>query len=389
MVTINRIESRIVGTINGHPFSCQYSEPKWKALKELEEKANTAATMVELKLIIDEITPMTKDSYKELTETATPHLVVNEATNQFYLKNGQYISNIPLPGVFAEKLMTSLDKGIDIEPLVKAWARFLRPIPGRPAYSKERGENFAYYISALYTNESKVSELMEKEGLSFEKAQELSTTTQVAITKEGLIVCYKVSEELTTKWALDENNQKIKVPRCAKTIDPDTGLVSEATPEFVEERVFEPAIQRTSGDAFFCTDLTGTGKEGHLIKVGHVHYLDSWDKVSKPGCKGLHCGGLSYIKGYQTGTRVTHNIFVDPSDIHTVYTGGDGVMTVKRYFVHSSFAGPNKNIYHSSEYAKMTDAEYSNLLTQAISVDIDGQVRKLEEMKQNAQMLLN
>lgn len=388
MVTINRIESRIIGTLNGHPFSCMYSEEKFTLLKQLETKANTANTMEELKATIEEMTPLTKDSFKDRVTTATPHLAVNPVTNKFYLQNGEYISTIPLPTVFAEKIMTSLEKGIDIEPLVKAWARFLRPIPGRPAYTPKRGKEFASYISSLYVNYDKVRELVNTEGLSEEKATEIATTTQVAITKEGLLVCYKVSEELTTKWALDEKGEKIQVPRYGRTIDENTGLVVEKIPEAVEDRVFQPAIMGTSGDDFICEDLTGNKIVGHIIKVGCVHYLDSWSKVSTPGSKGLHCGGLSYIKGYQTGTRVTHNIFVDPSDIHTIYESSDGVMTVKRYFVHSSFAGPNKNIYHSSSYAAMTDKEYSELLSQAIAVDIDGEVRKLEDMRNNATMLL-
>jgi len=386
MVTLNRIENRIVGTLNGHPFSCNYTEAKWKALKEGEEKALKATTMEELKAVIEEITPMTKDSFKEITETATPHLAVNPATNQFYLKNGDYVSKIPLPTTFAEKLMTSLEKGIDIEPLIKAWARFLRPIPGRPVYTAQRGKEFASYISALYVNQDKVASLMKEEGLSNEKATELATTTQVAITREGLLVCYKVSTELNTKYALDADGNKIQVPRYDKKIDEDTGLITEATPEFVEDRVFQPAIMGTGGDEFFCTDTLGNGKAGHIIRVGHWHYLDSWSKVSTPASKGLHCGGLSYIKGFQAN-NVTHNIFVDPSDIHTIREAQDGVMTVKRYFVHSSFAGPNKNIYHSSDCAKLTDKEYSELLSSAIAVDIDGQIRSLEEMRDHATML--
>jgi hypothetical protein len=56
-------------------------------------------------------------------------------------------------------------------------------------------------------------------------------------------------------------------------------------------------------------------------------------------------------------------------DIHTVGGlgyGSDGAMTVKRYFVHGSFKGVNKSIYHSSEYAKLTDAEYEELVKKAV-----------------------
>ena len=38
--------------------------------------------------------------------------------------------------------------------------------------------------------------------------------------------------------------------------------------------------------------------------------------------------------------------------------GNDGAMTVLRYFVFSTFDSVNRNIYHSSTYAGMTDKEY-------------------------------
>jgi hypothetical protein len=119
------------------------------------------------------------------------------------------------------------------------------------------------------------------------------------------------------------------------------------------------------GDAFWC-EGRGIKKEGHHIRVGCAHYLDSWDKVGDPGYKGLHCGGLTYIRGYQTEGTVTHNIFVDPMHIYGWNGYGDCAMTVKQYFVHSSFAGPNRGIYHSSKYAALTDAEYEALIAEAV-----------------------
>jgi hypothetical protein len=81
--------------------------------------------------------------------------------------------------------------------------------------------------------------------------------------------------------------------------------------------------------------------------------------------------GLSYIKGYQKTGTVTHNIFVNPSDIHTINIGhgSDGAMTVKQYFVHSSMSGVNKSIYHSSDYAAITNEQYKKLLQEVILVE--------------------
>lgn len=373
MITVNRIQDRITGMVNGKNFSCKYSDEKYAALKELEKRANTAQTMEELKPIVLEFETACKESYKELVESSTPHLAVNPATNQFYLKVGTVVSSKALPPSFADRIIKAVEKKIEVEPLVKAWGRFLRPIPGRPAYTAQRAQEFADYISAPYVCSDRVAELMKTEGLTEEVAREMATTTQVAITVEGLLVCYKVSTEVTTKYALDENGNKIVVDRYAKQIDADTGLITEATPEFVEDRTFQPAVMGTRGDAFWCEDFSGNKKLGHIIKVGHFHYLEDWNQVSSPGSKGLHCGGLEYIRGYQSVGTATHNILVDPSDIHTIRMHGDGAMTTKRYFVHSSFAGANKNIYHSSKVAEITDKEYSKMLEEVIAVEVAAQ----------------
>ena len=250
MITINRIQDRITGMVNGESFSCTYSESKYEAMKALEDKSLRAVTMEELKDIVAEIQPMTKESYKELVESKTPHLMVNTATNQFFLKTGEYVSSKPLPAAFADRIIKAVDSGLEIEPLIKAWARFLRPIPGRPPYSPERAHQFAEYISAPYINQDMVDKLMKEEGLSEEVARRHATTTQVAITREGLLVCYKVSEEVTTKYALDADGEPTIVDRYSKTIDPDTGMITYDEPDYVEDRVFRPAIMGNRGDAF-------------------------------------------------------------------------------------------------------------------------------------------
>lgn len=380
MITVNRIQDRITGMVNGQSFSCTFSEEKYNAMKVLEDKSLQVTTMEDLKDIVALFEPMTKESYKELIESKTPHLMVNTATNQFFLKVGNHVSTKPLPSSFADRIIKAVEKGIEIEPLIKAWTRFLRPIPGRPGYSEQRAEDFAEYISAPYVNTDLANKLMEEEGLSLETAKQHATTTQVAITREGLLVCYKVSEEVTTKFSLDADGDAILVDRYSKTIDPDTGIITYAEPEYVEDRVFRPAIMGESGDEFVCEDMSGNKTTGHRIRVGCSHYLPSWSQVSRPGCKGLHCGGLAYIKGYQNQGTTTHNIFVDPADIHSINIGygSDGAMTTRRYFVHSSFAGVNKGIYHSSTYAALNDAEYASLLEEVIALESHSKLKKVE-----------
>ena len=169
-------------------------------------------------------------------------------------------------------------------------------------------------------------------------------------------------------------------------MDPDTGVVTFAEPEFAEELLFEPAVMGQGGDAFWCG-----AKEGHFIRVGETHKLTSWDQVdcddSHSCVRGLHCGGLRYIEGYQNGEgMVTHNIFVDPMHIGAIIglgTGNDGAMRVKQYFVHSTFTSVNRNIYHSSKYAELTDAEYDTMVKEAVEKHAN-QAQELHEASNEA-----
>lgn len=384
MLTINVVGDNIVGSYGGKPFGVQFSEQKYAQMKDLEAKANAATSMDELKTILEDFELLTKEDYKELVEHSAggQFLWVNNHTGKIYLAINGKVSSIAIPKALVNRIIASVEKKIDVLPLVKAWARYIRPIPGRPAYTAERGSMFAQYIDADYTNAQFAGELVKEFGLAPEVAAVRATTKQVAITQEGLLVCYKVSKEILTRYELNEDEDVVTKSRYTKSVDPDSGMVTYDEPKFVEERLFEPYVMGKGGDEFYCGD-----KPGHFIRVGMPHYLDSWDKVSSPGNKGLHCGGLKYIAGYQQEGTVTHNIFVDPMDIHTIGGlgyGNDGAMTVKRYFVHSSFAGVNKSIYHSSEYAKVTDAEYAKLIEEAVEAsqqDVDKIAAELEEKK--------
>lgn len=366
MILINRIGDSISGAYNGIPFGVAYSEEKWNAMKELEAKANAVETMEDLKPLLDEFALLTKESYKDLVETVSPWLYVNKSTNKFYLKlkgdanTPEKVSSVPLPKAFVDRILTSVDKKIDTTPLVKCFIRFLR----NPNYNADKARRFAEYINATYTNQKFAVELAAK-GLSSEVATERATSTQVAITEEGLICCYKVSAEVDWKWELDADGNKKQKPRYNPTIDDITGLITYEIPEFMEDRIFQPAVMGTGGDEFNCGD-----KLGHIIRVGKVHYLPEWKQVDtsdgSTGRPGLHVGNQDYIRGYQNEGTVTHYVFVDPMHIGAIVGGHDGAMRVKQYFVYASFAGTNKGIYHSSKYGQLTDAEYRMMLEEAI-----------------------
>lgn len=361
MIIVNRHGDSINGSHNGTPFGISFDEKKWELMKELEAKANSATDMETLKKILEEFEPLTKESYKELAETACPFIYVNKHSNKFFLKTGDKISNKPLPKAFVDRILTSIDKKIDVMPLIKAWTRFLK----NPNYTDPKATRFANYINKLYTNQELAAKLVNQ-GLSHEVAIERATTFQTPITQEGLMVTYKVSREIDWKYELDENGEAVKKPRYQAEVDDITGVITYKTPEHAEDRIFEPAVMGQGGDEFFCGD-----KKGHVIRVGKVHFLESWDQVNcndYASCvEGLHCGNLDYIRGYQKDDTITHNIFVDPMDIGAFTDDGTGAIRVRRYFVHSTFNSVNRSIYHSSMLAQVTDAEFKKMVEEAIA----------------------
>ncbi len=379
MIILNRQGDMITGSVDGNAFSISYDQEKFELMSSIRDEADNASTVEQLKEIVDRFTPLTVESFKNLVETASPYVVVNKHTNKYYLQYGGKISRHAFPQPMVDRILKSIEKGIDIAPLVKCWARFLRPVPGKPDYTNARGLLFAQYINADYVDDQKLAKLMSSEGLDAKIATAMATSPQVAITQEGLLVCYKVSKEITKKFVKNaEQDGGVKeVDRYDYEVDEFSGLKTYQEPTHVEDRVFEPAIMGQGGDAFKSGD-----RLGHIIRVGLVHELEKWEQVncdnSTTGKGGLHVGGLRYINGYQTDGTVTHNVFVDPMDIGAIVGlghGNDGAMRVRRYFVHSSFAGPNKNIYHSSKYAAVTDAEYATMIEEIVK---ETQMKKKE-----------
>lgn len=371
-ITVSRSGKVITGSVNGKPFGVTYNEDRYKALKELEQKASAVATQEELTDLIAEFESAIKENYKEKAETICPYIFVESATGKFYLQLQGKILRNPMPKALVDRILKSIEDGIDFLPLIKVWIRFLR----NPVWKKgekagmAKGKLLANYINRKYTDQSMLKNLVSDSGLSNEMAVEMSTRYQTPITQEGLLVTYKVSREKNEKWELDAEGNRKSVPRYAPTIDAETGLVTYATPSHVEDRTFEPAVMGEGGDEFTCESVDGTFTKGHLIKVGRRHFLDTWDQVNCQdgvfGDKGLHMGNLDYIRGYQNAGTVTHNVFLDPAMIGRFTDEGDGAVIAKEYFVYSSFAGVNRSIYHSSEYGKVTDAQYQLMLADSL-----------------------
>ena len=109
MIVVNRLGDTISGAVNGKQFGVTFSEEKYALMKDLEAKANTVEQMDELQAIVAEFIPLTKESYKELVEAATPYLQVNKSTNKYYLQYNGKVSTKALPQVFVDKILISVE----------------------------------------------------------------------------------------------------------------------------------------------------------------------------------------------------------------------------------------------------------------------------------------
>jgi hypothetical protein len=393
-ISINRIGDSITGSYGNTNFGVSFNEERWSKMQELEEASLNASSVDEINQILEDFAELAKEDFKTIIESEYPNIYVNKATGQFHLKVGDKVSSVAMPKSFVERIKDSIDKGIDPEPLIKFWTRWLRnPVLRRKntASQLDFSDRVVNYVNALFMDDEVKEQLVEEHGITPDLAEERAKVLQVKITKEGLLCTYKVSTEVTEKFALDEDGNPITVSRYNKVIDPDTGIVSYDEPEHVEKRVFKPALMGDSGDAFYCEGDNGYEDPGHFIKVGCTHRLPDWSYVNTnndASCvKGLHVGGLSYIRGYQTGDRVTHNVFIDPMHIGAIpncHTDGDGALRCLQYFVHSSFAGVNGSIYHSSEYAALTDAQWIKMREEIIK-----EFGELEEVREDELNELN
>tara|TARA_R110000824_G_scaffold20796_3_gene77931 strand:+ start:1031 stop:2185 length:1155 start_codon:yes stop_codon:yes gene_type:complete len=366
MIHVSIIDDNIVGSYGDKPFSVPANLDLYNELVELADVANSAPSMETYIACLDTFESLVQVDYTKVVEHGANGLIhINPATKEFFLKHNDVVSTVPMPQALVDRIYDSIDKSINFMPLVKMWTRWLR----NPILMKKGGTDFSNrffnFVNMKYVHPKLKQELMEEFGLSEEVAEKRATMYQMKITQEGLLNGYKVSSEILHKYDTETGEE---VPRYTRTFNPDTGEIdSKGLPEHVEDRLFEPAMMGTSGDAFHCEGINGSGL-GHFIRVGCSHYLDSWDQVNTnddQSCvKGLHVGGLRYI-AYYSGE--IHNIFIDPMHIGAVPDDVDGAIRCKQYFVHSSLSGVNGSIYHSSTYAAKTDEEWAEMRAESIA----------------------
>jgi hypothetical protein len=372
MISINVIDNKISGSYGDKTFCIDFNKEVYTKMLELADKANSAVTMEDYKAVIDQFEPLTVQDYTKTVQDKCEFIHVNKSTGEFFLQHKGVVSSIPMPEALVERIYESMDKGLDFMPLVKMWTRWLRnPIlrkKMKKGWGREFSERFFNYINLEYVHPQLKKDLMEEHGLSKEVAERRATMYQMKITKEGLLNGYKVSHEILTKFKEGEDGEVQEVPRYKRTFNVDTGEIeSEGLPEHVEDRLFQPAIMGSSGDAFYCEGSNGYANPQHFIKVGCTHRLPDWSYVNtndRISCvKGLHFGGLEYINCI---SGEIHNIFVDPMHIGAVPDDETGAARCLQYFVHSSLAGVNGSIYHSSTYAAKTDEQWAEMRAEIV-----------------------
>jgi len=390
MITINVIDDKISGSYGETPFCVNFDEKVYKQMQELADMANKAVTMEEYERALRSFAPLAAMDYTQTIESECEFIHINKGTGEFFLKHNGVVSSIPMPEALVNRIFESIDKGITFDPLVKMWTRWLRnPIlrkKTRRGFGMDFSTRFFNFVNMQYVHPQLKKELMEEHGLSEEVAERRAAMYQMKITNEGLLNGYKVSTEILDKYNTETGELE---PRYKRTFNPDTGEIdSDGMPENVEDRLFEPSVMGQGGDPFFCEGTNGYGgTPRHFIKVGCTHRLASWDQVDtndlRSCVKGLHVGGLKYISWY---TGEIHNVFIDPMHIGAVPDDQDGAIRCLQYFVHSSLAGVNGSIYHSSTYAAQTDEEWDKMRAEAVQakseckIECDKEVSELNAL---------
>ena len=372
MISINVRGDLISGSYGNTPFSRTYEEDIYDQMVVLANQADQVDTVEEYNGILAEFALLaTEDLGKRIriANIAGAIFLSKDSAGRHFIEyeNGTTI-NTPLPESLVNRILDSIDGRIDTTPLAKLWMRWLRNPILRKKNEEGKGEEFTKrffeFIDMKYVHPRLRIEFMEEHGLSEELATQRATMYQVKVTKEGLVNAFKVSREILHKYDTETGEE---VPRYQRTFNVDTGEIeSEGLPEFVEDRLFEPAVW-SNGDKFYCEGANGYSDPQYFIKVGCTHRLPSWDMVNtnddRSCVPGLHVGGLKYIAWY---SGEIHNVFVDPMHVGAVPDSEDGAIRCIQYFVHSSLAGVNGSMYHSSSYAAKTDEEWAEMKSEIL-----------------------
>jgi hypothetical protein len=363
MINYRKLESTITGAVGGKPFNITRTD---EAIAYLEAAIVAGTSDTEVMAWIEGA------RVGEVAGT-NEYLVFSPLTGEYFLKFEGFRSEKAIPQVLVDIINESHDKDIDFMPILKAWARLLT----NPRYTDEMGRWFATYLQATYTDEAAANKLVKEKDLDYAIAQKMCTYQDISISKEGLLVTYKVADIVDWEYLLehDEENDSYKTIMKKKykvvpqTIDSVSGeIVTKAgyiKPDFLEDYLFTPAIHK-NGDKFYSNQ-----KLGYVYEVGKMQSLPKKAKRNLSntfGGGGLYTGGLEYISNYNSPERAVLVCFVNPGDIISFQSEGQAIRTDAIF--------PNnvwdldvqlKSIYHSSEYDTLSSARLNELMADAVN----------------------
>jgi len=367
MINFRKLENTITGVIGGKPFNITKTND---AIAWLEKAKKDDTPDIDVWEYVKSV---------KLGEVAgsNKYLIYSPVTNQYFLTFDGFRSKKAIPQVLVEIINKSHDKDIDFMPILKSWARLLT----NPRYNDEMGNYFASYLQATFTDYPAVSKLIEEEDIDPEVAEAMCTYQDISISKEGMLVTYKVADIVDWKYLLEHNEEDDSYTKVMKKkykiipaeIDETTGEIltkeSYEKPEHLEDYLFTPAIHK-NGDKFFSGQ-----KLGYVYEVGKAQRLPKKARRNLNntfGGGGLYTGGLLYIDTYKSPTRAVLVCFVNPGDILSFQSEGRAIRT-DALFPNNvwDLDVPLKGIYHSSEYDKMSTARIEELMADAVNEGVD------------------
>jgi len=383
-------QKRLLGSVNKQPFNVPYADSTKDELISLGEQMEDVDTMAEFNALVDKAMKFIESvSVSKIEEVAGTDLMHDKEKNKYFLKVGNKVSKLPVPPQIVDRIQKAVDLGLDPQPWVKFWTRWMR----NPNITSEKTRYMMGYIDAPYTDSEKVAKLVE-DGYSEEMAKEIATFDQISITKEGLIAAFKYVQlkdtlkyveidEKTGEQVIKEKKQTLNAPGKLE-VNPITNAVTKKEGEAyaAEDLIFLPPVMGTGGSPFTCQPLDVESKfedyASHVIRVGMRHRLENWSKVNciDGSCcvAGLHVGGYYYVEGYGGRTSLLVDCLIDPAHVGaitddlTANTGrkGDAAMRVLEYYVTGTHFAVNKSMYHPSAYAELLDKEWDEYKAKAI-----------------------
>lgn len=360
-------------------FELPYSQEAIGYLQGLRQRLDGVTNMTDALLIFTELENyLAQIPVLDYSGLTYGYVVKSNRTGKYHLcLNNKVVEALELPYKFILDLQHAFEKGLDMAPLVK----FIILLSRRALFHPE---NFqigpSEWMALQYNYISKTyvcPELYEKyvaSGFNNDIAASKATIRQTPFTNEGLLVMKKVVQPVDSMYRFEWDSSTNSVVARLRSgivpvVDENTGVLAYQDNRMAEDLVFEPIVMGDRGDAFNCY-----GIPGHIVKVGTEIVLLSWSQVDcnpyNSCVKGLHVGNQDYIRSFEGPNSVTLNVLVSPLNIGTVAINqSEDVMRVKEYYTMSIKGAPerNKYLYHPTNYAQSSEAQWTELLSEFIS----------------------